>query len=214
MRAIMESLFDIAYLVTICILGVTILRRGGKGPFRLFGLMALILGFGDAFHLVPRIFALNNPMTDYVAALGIGKLVTSITMTIFYVLLYHFWCMINHQEQKNALTACVWTLAAVRIALCCFPQNMWTSADAPVSWGIWRNIPFVVLGALIVVLFFRTGKGAFRWMWLAITLSFAFYIPVVLWADVSPMIGMLMLPKTCMYVWAVVMGLRAQKQLG
>lgn len=29
---------------------------------------------------------------------------------------------------------------------------------------------------------------------------------MVLWADVSPMVGMLMMPKTCMYVWMVVMG--------
>lgn len=29
---------------------------------------------------------------------------------------------------------------------------------------------------------------------------------VVFWADVHPMVGMLMLPKTCMYIWAVVMG--------
>ena len=34
-------------------------------------------------------------------------------------------------------------------------------------------------------------------------LSFAFYIPVVLLADVIPMIGMLMIPKTCAYVWTV-----------
>jgi hypothetical protein len=45
-------------------------------------------------------------------------------------------------------------------------------------------------------------------MWLAVTVSFGFYIPVVLWADVYPILGMLMLPKTCAYVWMVVMGYR------
>ena len=43
-------------------------------------------------------------------------------------------------------------------------------------------------------------------MWLAIVLSFGFYIPVVLFADAVPMIGMLMIPKTCAYVWAVLTG--------
>ena len=38
-------------------------------------------------------------------------------------------------------------------------------------------------------------------MWLTIVLSFGFYLPVVLWADVNPLIGMLMIPKTCAYVW-------------
>ena len=38
-----------------------------------------------------------------------------------------------------------------------------------------------------------------------------FYIPVVLWADTIPMIGMLMIPKTCAYVWTVLIGYFAMK---
>lgn len=53
---------------------------------------------------------------------------------------------------------------------------------------------------------------AFRWMWLTIVLSFGFYIPVVLWADTIPMIGMLMIPKTCAYVWTVLIGYFAMKK--
>lgn len=57
-------------------------------------------------------------------------------------------------------------------------------------WGICRNIPFALLGILVIVLFYRSAKEhedrAFRWMWLTIVLSFGFYIPVVLWADVTP----------------------------
>ena len=60
----------------------------------------------------------------------------------------------------------------------------------------------------------QAGDRAFRWMWLAIVLSFAFYIPVVLWADIVPLVGMLMIPKTCAYVWIVVMGYREMKQPG
>ena len=64
-------------------------------------------------------------------------------------------------------------------------------------------------------LFFRAKKNndkVLRWMWLTIVLSFAFYIPVVLWADVVPMIGMLMIPKTCAYVWTVLIGYNAMKK--
>ena len=68
---------------------------------------------------------------------------------------------------------------------------------------------------LIIVLFYRSAKQnndkAFRWMWLTIVLSFGFYVPVVLWADVNPMIGMLMIPKTCAYVWTVLIGYNAMK---
>ena len=54
-----------------------------------------------------------------------------------------------------------------------------------------------LMGLLIIVLFYRSAKehddAAFRWMWLTIVLSFGFYIPVVLWANTVPMIGMLMI---------------------
>lgn len=49
-------------------------------------------------------------------------------------------------------------------------------------------------------------------MWLPIVLSFGFYIPVVLWADAVPLIGMLMIPKTCAYVWTVLIGYSAMKK--
>ena len=58
----------------------------------------------------------------------------------------------------------------------------------------------------------ENNDRSFRWMWLTIVLSFAFYIPVVLWADVIPMIGMLMIPKTCAYVWTVLIGYKAMKK--
>ena len=78
------------------------------------------------------------------------------------------------------------------------------------------NIPFALLGMVIIVLFYRSareqGDRAFGWMWLTIVLSFAFYIPVVLWADTIPMIGMLMIPKTCAYVWTVLIGYFAMKR--
>ena len=89
-------------------------------------------------------------------------------------------------------------------------------AVLPLSWGIYRNIPFALLGALIIVLFYKSareqGDRDFKFMWLTIVLSFGFYIPVVLWADVIPVIGMLMIPKTCAYVWTVLMGYFAMKQ--
>lgn len=218
MQAIMETLFDIVYLSLVIIVGILMIR-GSKGnrQFRLFGWMAVILGSGDAFHLVPRAVALcTTGLENYTVALGLGKCVTSITMTIFYVLLYHVWRQRYQVAGHGGLTAAVYGLAGLRIVLCLMPQNQWLRADAPLSWGIYRNIPFALLGLLAIVLFYQAAKKhqdrAFRWMWLTIVLSFAFYIPVVLWADVVPAVGMLMIPKTCAYVWAVLMGYFAMKQ--
>ncbi len=217
MQAIMETGFDIVYLVTVLTLGIRMLREcGGRAQFRLFGAMAVVLGAGDAFHLVPRAVALcTTGLENYTVALGAGKWITSITMTVFYVLLYYVWRLRYAVSGRRGLTALVWVLAALRVGLCMMPQNRWLSADSPLIWGIWRNLPFAALGIVIILLFYRSardhGDKAFRWMWLTIVLSFAFYIPVVLWADAVPMIGMLMIPKTCAYVWTVVIGWRAMK---
>ena len=123
---------------------------------------------------------------------------------------------LSNVSDKTGTTAAVWVLALARIALRLMSQNAWTSAAPPLSWGIYRNIPFTILGVLIVVMFYRSAKEhhdtEFRWMWLTIVLSFGFYIPVVLWGDVIPVIGLLMIPKTCAYVWTVVISYRAMKK--
>ena len=218
MQAVMETLFDTVYLISVITIGIVMIRRcKGERQFRLFGCMAVVLGAGDAFHLVPRALALCTTGLDhYTAALGIGKLITSVTMTIFYVLLYYVWRLRYQVQGRKGLTAAVYGLAGLRILLCLLPQNQWLSAEAPLSWGIYRNVPFALLGLLVILLFYRSAKEqkdkAFRWMWLTIVLSFGFYIPVVLWADAVPMIGMLMIPKTCAYVWTVLIGYSAMKR--
>ena len=216
MQAIFETLFDIAYLVTVITLGIRMIRGAGERQYRLYGIMAVTLGCGDAFHLVPRAIALcTTGLASYTAALGIGKLVTSITMTVFYVLLYYVWRARYQVSGKNGVTAAVWVLSLSRILLCLMPQNAWTSADAPLSWGIYRNIPFALLGLLIIVLFYRSAQEKqdrdFRFLWLTVVLSFACYIPVVLFADAIPAVGTLMIPKTCAYVWTVWIGYHAMK---
>lgn len=210
MQAIMETLFDAVYLITVITMGVMMITKAkGNQTIFLFGIMALVLGCGDAFHLIPRGWALcTDGLASHATALGFGKLITSISMTIFYVLLYHIF-RLRYGVKRRFITAAIYALATLRIALCLFPQNQWLSANPPLSWGIYRNIPFAMLGLLILLLFWKKAQGktdSFRWMWLAIALSFGFYIPVVLWADMVPLIGMLMIPKTCAYVWIVWMG--------
>ncbi|WP_458862865.1 hypothetical protein [Acidaminobacterium chupaoyuni] len=210
--AIGESVFDIAYLLTVLTLGIIMICQSrGNAQYRLFGIMAVVLGAGDAFHLVPRVMALTTDgLARHTVALGIGKWVTSVTMTVFYVLLYLVWRKRYRITGRRVLTAAVWLLAVCRVVLCFFPQNRWLSAAPPLSWGIYRNIPFTILGLVILLLFYRESRKqndrAFRHMSTAILVSFACYLPVVLFADRFPPVGALMLPKTCAYVWAVLLG--------
>ncbi|MCE5236229.1 MAG: hypothetical protein ABFC62_02935 [Clostridiaceae bacterium] len=206
----LEAAFDAAYLLTALALGMILLFTGETPLKRLFGVMALVLFSGDACHLVPRVLlALTGDEARLKARLGYGKMAASIGMTFFYVLLWHAGLLAFHVSGARVVTAFVYLLAAVRILLCLFPQNRWREGgDGP--WGVYRNIPFTLLGAAAGVLFFlyrRAEPIGLSWMWLAVLLSFAFYLPVVLWAEKRPALGMLMLPKTCAYVWIIAMGL-------
>ena len=217
-QALAETIFDVLYLTFAIVIGIFLIVKGGKGTLvQKFGIMALVLGVGDSFHLVPRAISLwTTGLEANAAALGIGKLITSITMTIFYLILYYIWRERYQITNRKNLTITMWVLAIARVALCAFPQNQWLSYQQPLIWGILRNIPFAIMGVILIVLFAQEAKRnndrIFRNMWLAITLSFAFYLPVVLFAEKIPLIGMLMIPKTLAYVWIVVMGLMLYRQ--
>ena len=218
MQAIVETLFDLIYLISVITIGITMIRKSnGNQEYRLFGIMAIVLGVGDSFHLVPRAIALcTTGLDNFTVALGTGKFITSITMTIFYIILYYVWRIRYQVKGQNQITVFIYLLSALRIILCLFPQNKWLSATAPLSWGIYRNIPFALLGLLIIILFYKSARKnkdlEFKYMWFTIVLSFGFYIPVVLFADRIPMIGMLMIPKTCAYVWTVLIGYNSMKK--
>lgn len=217
MQAVVETVFDICYLVGVVTLGIIMIKKSqGNKQYRLFGFMAVVLGLGDAFHLVPRAVALcTTGLENFTFALGMGKFITSITMTVFYILLYYVWRIRYNIEGKKGYTIAVYVASAARILLCLCPQNAWTSAQAPLSWGIYRNIPFTILGLIVIYLFYKSSREhndhLFKNMWLTIVISFGFYLPVVLFADIVPIIGMLMIPKTLAYVWTVWIGYNAMK---
>ena len=196
-----ESTFDILYLLFAVVIGCLIIRKSLNRTQKLMGISAVVLGCGDAFHLVPRVINYFS-QSDLSAALGFGKLVTSITMTVFYLLLYYVWLGAYEEKENRNTTVCVWLLTAMRIILCLFPQNGWLTNDNGLTWSIIRNVPIVILGAVICILYFKKRKEIpqLRSVWVNILLSFAFYIPVAVGAGFVTILGMLMLPKTICYI--------------
>ena len=209
-----ESAFDILYLLFAITSGCIILRRAGNRTEKYMGLAALILGCGDAFHLIPRVMNYFSD-ADFTAALGIGKLITSISMTVFYLLLYKIWLGCYRMREKHSFTVLLWILVIIRIVLCLLPQNGWLENSADLVWGTIRNIPFVLIGAAVCFLYFQKRKNdrIFRFFWLLILLSFLFYIPVAVGAGLLPMLGMLMLPKTICYILMITVFLRSARQV-
>lgn len=218
MQAIMEPIFHVVYLTTVITLGIKMLTKSKNNKyFKLFGSMSVILGFGDSFHLIPRIYALlTTGLENNAAALGFGKFITSITMTIFYLILYKIWKKRFDIKNSKKLDLTMYLLAAVRTILCFFPQNDWFVNNPPVSWGIYRNIPFAIMGIIMIYLLYSYGSKNndrdYKNLGIAVTLSFGFYLPVVLWASENFFVGMLMIPKTLAYVWVVLIGYKEFKQ--
>ncbi len=204
-----EALFDVFYLLSALLIGIVLIQSAGDQSSRyLAGIMALVLVGGDAFHLIPRIIViLSDNEEKYRKILGRGKQITSITMTFFYLLLWQIGISVYSPENTYIWTMMMYALAIIRIILCLLPQNKWTQRYPPVNWGIWRNVPFFLMGLMVAGLFFinKSSQPGLEWAWLAILLSFMFYLPVVIWANNNPKIGMLMLPKTCTYLWLLVM---------
>lgn len=216
MRAVFETGFYYLYLIFIIGLGIYLLIKK-KSAY--FAIACVILGLGDAFHLIPRAIGLytktlDNPSTTLALYLGVGKLITSITMTVFYLLLYLFIYKRINKTRNIYVDLVVVALFIARITLLCYPQNQWTTNGNDLYWGIYRNIPFVLLGALVVFLLFKYFRKEkyLSTMWIAVILSFIFYLLVVFLAGTYSWVGMMMLPKTICYIVIGVLVLRDVKK--
>jgi hypothetical protein len=206
-----ETIFDFTYLFTVLIAALLLYKTAETGSLRWqYALMCFVLVAGDTFHLIPRIYALvDRKDYDHTVSLGIGKFITSITMTLFYLILWEINIRYYDFNGDRYLSFLVYGSATLRILLCVFPQNRWMDKNPPQKWAIIRNIPFFILGMAVMIFnmteVFKNG-GSLSFLWLAILISFACYLPVVLFSRTNPKVGMLMLPKSCAYIAIVLMG--------
>ena len=205
MRIYGETVFDVCYLITALVIGVYILFKYRNNLGRLMGTATLLLGCGDVSHLVPRVLR-YFVQGDFTAALGVGKLVTSITMTIFYILMFYIYKNKYKVENTKKIEYSIWILAIIRIILCMLPQNNWITNDGSLMMGIIRNIPFTIIGIIIIVIYYkkRAEYKEFKYVWLNVLLSFVFYLIVVLGTEAVPALGAFMIPKTVCYILIIV----------
>lgn len=129
-------------------------------------------------------------------------------MTIFYVLYYHYLEEATGKKSKTKKLL-IYILAGLRIILVLLPQNNWGIAEESYMMAIYRNIPFALMGILLII-WSNKNKNlpALKHMDLLIFLSFLFYAPVVVFADKYPLVGALMMPKTVAYLLIVILGFK------
>ena len=85
-----------------------------------------------------------------------------------------------------------------------FPQNEWSNVVPPQEWSLIRNLPLTIIGVGLAVLIFLANRKEkerfYNLLAILILSSYIFYLPVVLYIQKVPMLGMLMIPKTIAYV--------------
>jgi hypothetical protein len=226
LRMWMEVSFNSVYLVTIWVLvALMFVRRMlvsvQNRPLANFFVLAFgLLALGDTGHVGFRIagYLMGDLETTFRLAgmewtwVGLGALSTAITVTFFYVVMLLAW----KERFDHSLGWFGWLLllsALVRFVLMSMPGNAWNSVLPPQPWSLIRNVPLMVLGLGVAYLILRdarsTGDRVFRWIGWMILVSYGFYLPVILWVQQLPWIGMLMIPKTLAYVAIAIIAYRA-----
>jgi hypothetical protein len=134
---------------------------------------------------------------------GLGALATAITVTFFYVLMLDIWRE-RFDRKYGWFEYLLIASVPIRFIVMVLPGNQWGSTVPPVFWGPFRNIFLMILGIGVLYLILRDAIKAndrlFRWIAYCIFFSYLFYTPVIFWVRDYPMLGMLMIPKTIMYV--------------
>lgn len=210
MQTAMEIGFNILYLIVIWVMVVIMTRRlpevasENLPVANRFRWAFLLLALGDTGHVGFRVvaYALGgleaNPLW-----VGMGALATAITVTIFYVIILDIW-RVRFDRNYGWFEYLLIASVPVRFVVMALPGNDWGSVVPPVFWGPLRNIFLIILGIGVLFLIlrdaFKNKDLLFQRVGYCIFFSYLFYTPVILWVRAYPMLGMLMIPKTIMYI--------------
>ena len=220
-----ESVFCGGYLIFVLVSGLVFLSRLAGNSFEqepmwtACAFMAFLLFIGDGFHLIPRIMVnIKGDVSDREEAwrfrIGLGNLISSITMTLFYIALFcavYYYNTYRFGNDRSGgvdrysfmLITVMSFFATIRLILCLLPQNDWFGGNGNEKWTLIRNIPFLIVGLISVfnLIGYYIYNGSLNlYLAVLIILSFVFYMIVVLRAKKKPILGLLMIPKTVCYI--------------
>lgn len=210
LRTTVEIGFNVLYLIVIWTMVVMMTRRlpdvspENQPVANRFRWAFLLLALGDTGHVGFRVvaYALGgldaNPLW-----VGLGALATAITVTIFYVIMLDIW-RVRFNQSYGWFEYLLIASVPVRFIVMALPGNDWGSTVPPVFWGPFRNIFLMILGLGVLFLILRDAikikDGLFQRVAYCIFFSYLFYTPVIFMVRDYPLLGMLMIPKTIMYI--------------
>lgn len=209
--------FNLAYLAVVWGLVVAMLRNRSwvKDSVRRQADLVLwafmLLALGDTGHVGLRVVAYSmgdlgstfNLLGREISLVGLGTIATAITVTLFYVLMLELW-RVRFNQRYRWFEILLLVAVIIRFGLMILPQNQWNQTTPVQPWVTLRNLPFFLVGFGIAFLMIRDARKpldkTFLWIGIMIVVSFICYVPVILFVQAEPMLGMLMIPKTLAYL--------------
>lgn len=218
MRVGVEVLFNVSYLIAVWGLVIAMRRRQSipapdeRAVARRVMWAFALLALGDTGHVGFRVVAYAaGGLEAQPTLVGLGALSTAITVTLFYMLMLDVW-RLRFRQTLGWFGIFLLLVGVVRLGVMAFPQNEWQSIIAPYDWSLLRNALLTMQGIGVLYLILRDALRArdttYLWVSVMIGVSFAFYAPVILWVAQIPMLGMLMIPKTCAYLGIAILAYR------
>ncbi len=216
-RMWIEIVFNSAYLIAVWVMvALMVVRRDtleeqdwrvAKPVVQAFFLLALgdsgHVGFRNLAYALGDLGASVSFLGLDLHLLGMGRLATAFTVTGFYMLMVKVWKK-RFDKKYTDFALFLLAMGIFRFVLMLWPQNQWNSLVPPQPWSLFRNIPLIVQGLGVAYLIWRDAGAeddrSFRWIGILIVISFLCYLPVILWVQQLPLLGMLMIPKTIAYL--------------
>ncbi len=205
-----EIIFDIVYLITIWTLVVLMYKKRenlsvqNKSIGILFIWAFFLLALGDTGHVGFRVLAYSlggleaNPVL-----VGLGALATAITVTFFYMIVAEIW-RIRFNKKRGVIWWSLIVFGIIRLAIMIPAANSWGSVVPPFNWSLARNIPLIIQGigvaVIMLVCAIKEDDKFTKKISIMIFISYTCYLPVILFVQKLPILGMLMMPKTLAYI--------------
>jgi hypothetical protein len=229
--------FMIFYLVIIWIFLIKLIIQNAKNgriknksnAWKWIFAAYFLLGFGDLFHLGFRIYNYFAGLTVgdpfYMITLGLGYVISGLTMTYFYVAIFHAWGSTYGETYSTSskikmFTIILYLAFLLRVILMLLPYNHWFEGDGTIDFGFdfrWITaIPIYIVGIISVYLLFKDSKSEMKEnkgidpqvnrgnfyasIWYLV--SYVSYSITLFFVAIFPLTGLFMIPKTIAYLVA------------
>jgi magnesium-transporting ATPase (P-type) len=209
-QVMMEISFNVIYLIYICVI-VALMSKNMNNvndkeirTAKRIRLAFLALLIGDLGHVGARLIAFfSEDVNMNYAILGVGTLLEMIGLTFLFILFTDAW-RIHFNRPNNLFFKILIGIGVVGLIIFAFPQNEWLAQSAPYTWLVIRNIPWLIQGVVLSILIFRDARAAndkkLVRIGIYIFVSYFFYMPVIFFGQLVPMLGMLMIIGTIIYM--------------